>query len=64
MLSHCSVGPLFFSLLRQVGHLSERQLAFFSHWDRTIDLEAKIGEQVNHDTTREHLGEVFDRGCA
>lgn len=20
---------------------------FFAHWDRTIDLEAKIGEQVN-----------------
>ncbi|CAN0179310.1 unnamed protein product, partial [Laminaria digitata] len=30
----------------RVGHLSERQLAFFSRWDRTIDLEAKIGEQV------------------
>eukprot|EP00903_Cladosiphon_okamuranus_P020313 g18638.t1 len=30
----------------KVGHLSEAHLAFFSHWDRTIDLEAKIGEQV------------------
>ncbi|CAN0080366.1 unnamed protein product, partial [Ectocarpus fasciculatus] len=30
----------------KVGHLSEAHLAFFSRWDRTIDLEAKIGEQV------------------
>ncbi|CAN0350486.1 unnamed protein product, partial [Scytosiphon promiscuus] len=29
----------------KVGHLSEAHLAFFSRWDRTIDLEAKIGEQ-------------------
>lgn len=32
---------------RQVGHLSDAHLAFFARWDRTIDLEAKIGEQVN-----------------
>lgn len=37
---------LFFLPPRQVGHLSPAHLAFFTRWDRTIDLEAKIGEQV------------------
>ncbi|CAN0100817.1 unnamed protein product, partial [Ectocarpus sp. 12 AP-2014] len=35
----------------KVGHLSEAHLAFFSRWDRTIDLEAKIGEQARHHPT-------------
>ncbi|CAM9911505.1 unnamed protein product [Pylaiella littoralis] len=30
----------------KVGHLSQEHLDFFARWDRTIDLEAKVGEQV------------------
>lgn len=69
MVLHCSVAPSFVcSLPRQVGHLTERQLAFFSRWDRTIDLEAKVGEQVKHENTTlqeqtlvEDLSEALNR---
>lgn len=38
----------FVLLCFEVGHLTEAHLAFFSRWDRTIDLEAKIGEQARY----------------
>lgn len=42
----CADGGGASGSLLQVGHLTGAHLAYFSHWDRAIDLEAKIGEQV------------------
>ncbi len=56
LVPFCSPSILIFNIsvcfwrlfFDKVGHLSEAHLAFFARWDRTIDLEAKIGEQVSN----------------